>query len=254
MTIEHPRHPAGADAAGDGGYTVVSGGAGFLGSALTDRLLAEGRTVVVLDREPPRHPGAVPVLVDLADETALEKVLDRLLTERGAPAHLVMCQGWSPKGGDGAAIEEEEMPAGLFRQTLDANLTSCFLLLRALVPAMADRGRGRVVAVGSAAAHTGRTTATSAYAAAKAGVAALVRTFAVRYAHRGVLVNTVAPGKIDNPGWPDAPDAVARYRTEIPLGRLADAAEVADAIAFLLSSGNTYITGQTLIIDGGRLS
>ncbi|KOT90816.1 hypothetical protein ADK86_25080 [Streptomyces sp. NRRL F-5755] len=236
------------------GYTVISGGSGFLGSALTDRLLAEGRQVVVLDRTPPRGPGAVPVQVDLSDETALQGALDRLLAERGAPARLVMCHGWSPKGEDGTAIPEEKMPAGLFRQALDANLTSCFLLMRALVPAMAGRGFGRVVAVGSAAAHTGRTTATSAYAAAKAGVAALVRTFAVRYAPQGVLINTVAPGKITNPGWPDAPDAVARYRTEIPLGRLADADEVADAISFLISPQNSYITGQTMIIDGGRLA
>ena len=118
---------------------------------------------------------------------------------------------------------------------------------------MAAAGTGRVVAIGSAAAHTGRTTAGSAYAAAKAGVAALVRTFGARYAPQGVLINDVSPGKIANPNWPDYPEAIARYRQEIPMGRLAEAGEVADAIAFLLSHRNTYITGQTVIVDGGRL-
>ncbi|MFJ4695462.1 SDR family NAD(P)-dependent oxidoreductase [Streptomyces sp. NPDC088766] len=237
-----------------GRYSVVSGGSGFLGSAVTERLLAEGHHVVVLDRTPPRHPEAVLIEVDLADESALEKALGRLLAERGAPAGLVMCHGWSPKAEDGSTIPENEVPAELFRQVLDTNLTSCFLLLRTLVPAMAATGSGRVVAVGSAAAHTGRTTAGSAYAAAKAGVAALVRTFGVRYAHQGVLINDVSPGKIANPDWPDSPQAIAHYRQEIPVGRLAEAAEVADAISFLLSPLNSYITGQTVIVDGGRLS
>lgn len=187
------------------GYTVVTGGAGFLGSAVTGRLLADGQRVVVLDRETPARPEAHAFQVDLADEAALERVLGRLLEERGAPGALALCHGWSPKGADGSRIPETDVPADLFRQVIDANLTSCFVLLRTLVPAMAAAGTGRVVAIGSAAAHTGRTTAGSAYAAAKAGVAALVRTFGARYAPQGVLINDVSPGKIANPNWPDSP-------------------------------------------------
>ncbi|GAA2229347.1 MULTISPECIES: SDR family NAD(P)-dependent oxidoreductase [Kitasatospora] len=236
------------------GYAVISGGSGHLGSAVAARLLAEGRRVVVLDRVPPRAQGAEFHQTDLADEQATDERLARLLELRGAPDGLVMCQGWSPKGPDGRPLPEAEVPAALFRQVLDANLTSCFLLMRTLVPAMAEAGRGRVVAVGSAAAHTGRTTAGAAYAAAKAGLAAMVSTFAVRHGGDGVLINTVAPGKVANPDWPDSAEEIDRYRREIPVGRLAHKEEVADLIAFLVSDRNSYLTGQTVIVDGGRLA
>lgn len=239
------------------GYAVVAGGAGFLGAAVVERLVAEGRPVVVLDRVPPRRgapAGVHYVELDLADEEWLDAALTRLLAERGAPAALVACQGWSPKGDDGFAVPEEQVVADLFRRVLDANLTSTYLLLQRLVPAMAAAGAGRVALVGSAAAHTGRTTAGAAYAAAKAGLTALVRVFAVRYGPHGVLVNDLSPGKVANPSWSDAPEAVDRYRQEIPVGRLAEAAELADLLTFLVSARNTYLTGQTVIVDGGRLA
>jgi 3-oxoacyl-[acyl-carrier protein] reductase len=237
-----------------GPYAIVSGGAGYLGSAVSARLREQGLHVVVLDRIAPSIAGVDFVEVDLADEATTDAGLRRLLAERGAPAALVMCQGWSPKGQDGRAPAESDVSAALFRQVLDANLTSCFLLLRTLVPAMAEAGSGRVVAVGSTAAQTGRTTAGVAYASAKAGLAAAMRSFAVRYGARGVLLNTVAPGKVDNPDWPDSPEGIAAYRREIPMGRLADKDEVADVIAFLVSDRNSYLTGQTVTVDGGRLA
>ena len=108
--------------------------------------------------------------------------------------------------------------------------------------------------VGTAAAHTGRTNASAAYAASKAGLGALVRILAVRYAPDGVLLNDVSPGKIAHPGWPDSAEMIARYRDETPAGRLANAEEVADVIGFLISEKNTYLTGQSVIVDGGRLA
>jgi 3-oxoacyl-[acyl-carrier protein] reductase len=69
-----------------------------------------------------------------------------------------------------------------------------------------------------------------------------------------VLINAVAPGKFFNPDWPDDPEKVKRYEKSVPFGRLASAAEVAALIGFLSSSANTYVTGQTILQDGGRLS
>lgn len=250
---ETPDLPA-ARRAGGRGYAVIAGGSGFLGSAVCDRLLAAGYEVVVLDRVAPARPGTAWIETELTDEAAVGSAVARLLAERGAPAALALCQGWSPKGPDGLPVAEELVPLAQFRQVLEVNLTSCYLLLRSFAPVMAEAGAGRVALIGSAAAHTGRTTAGAAYAVAKAGLEALVRGFAVRFAPQHVLINCVAPGKIANPAWPDAPQAVARYREQIPVGRLAAAEEIAEVIAFLLSDTNSYLTGQSLIVDGGRLA
>ncbi|MBK8730535.1 MAG: SDR family oxidoreductase [Propionicimonas sp.] len=235
-------------------YVLVSGGAGHLGSAVVDRVVESGRQPVVLDRTPTARPGVRSLNVDLAEPTAGESVVRRLLTDLGAPDAVVLCHGWSPKADDGSPLPETAVSAELFNRVLATNLTSCFLLLQGLLPAMAQAGGGRVAVVGSAAAHTGRTNASAAYAASKAGLGALVRILAVRYAPDGVLLNDVSPGKIAHPGWPDSAEMIARYRDETPAGRLANAEEVADVIGFLISEKNTYLTGQSVIVDGGRLA
>jgi NAD(P)-dependent dehydrogenase (short-subunit alcohol dehydrogenase family) len=235
-------------------YVLVSGGAGHLGSAVVDRVLQARTTPVVLDRTKLACEGVQSLQADLAQLAAVPHAVTTLLGRYGAPAGLVLCHGWSPKAEDGNALAEGEVSAELFTRVLDTNLTSCFLLLQGLLPAMAESGGGRVVVVGSAAAHTGRTNASVAYAASKAALGAMVRTFAVRYANAGVLLNDVSPGKIAHPGWPDSAETIERYRQETPAGRLAGADEVAEVITFLISEKNTYLTGQSVIVDGGRLA
>lgn len=235
-------------------YVLVSGGAGHLGSAVVDRLVRAGSFPVVLDRAPLNRSRVPTLEVDLAQPAAATEAVTTLLSEYGAPSGVVLCHGWSPKADDGSALPEGDVSADLFSRVLDTNLTSCFMLLQGLLPSMAESGGGRVTVVGSAAAHTGRTNASVAYAASKAGLGAMVRTFAVRYASAGVLINDVSPGKIAHPGWPDSAEAIERYRREIPAGRLANGEEVAEVITFLISEKNTYLTGQSVIVDGGRLA
>jgi NAD(P)-dependent dehydrogenase (short-subunit alcohol dehydrogenase family) len=234
---------------------IVTGGAGNLGRSVTRGLIDDGYAVLVLDRATVpagQWVASIPVDITVADAVA-DAVADGS-ARWGPPAALVTCHGWSPKAADGQADGAAAMPPADFMDVIRANLLGCYIALQAIVPAMATAGGGRVVNVASTSGLTGRTTASAAYAAAKAGIESLTRSFAAEYGARGVLVTAVAPGKFASPGWADAPVTLEQYTASIPLGRLATAGDVAAVIQFLASARNTYITGHTIVIDGGRLA
>ncbi len=139
-----------------------------------------------------------------------------------------------------------------WQRTLDTNTASAFRLVRALAPQMAETGGGRIVAVSSAYAGRARM-GRAAYGASKAALEALVRSTAVEFASSGVLANAIAPGFVDTELTRANNDATAisALLERVPVGRLAKPAEVASAVSFLLSPSNTYITGQTIAVDGG---
>lgn len=239
-----------------GQVAVVAGGSGALGRQVVSGLIEEGHRVLVLDRIPPDRDCASQAFarVDLTEEDQIVRALEEWTQRWDVPRVLVNCQGWSPKRPDGRTPSDVEMPSAEFLDVIKANLLSCYLTMRAVVPQMASAGGGRVVNVSSTSALTGRTTASSAYAASKAGVDALTRSFAARYGPQGVLSSVVSPGKFVNPHWPDNPEALTEYVSEIPLGRLAEAAEIAQVILFLASTQNRYVNGHTIVVDGGRLA
>ena len=139
-----------------------------------------------------------------------------------------------------------------WQRTLDTNTASAFRLIRALAPQMAETGGGRIVAVSSAYAGRARM-GRAAYGASKAALEALVRSTAVEFASSGVLANAIAPGFVDTELTRANNDstAISALLERVPVGRLAKPVEVASAVSFLLSPGNTYITGQTIAVDGG---
>lgn len=232
---------------------VVAGGAGVLGDRVANRLRRAGHTTVVLDRRKPRLTSGVAYSVELSDERAVGEAVERV--EGIGPINvLVNAQGYSPKGPDGLAPAIDKTSAGDFMSVVEMNLLTCFLTMQEIAPRMAARGTGRVVNVGSTAGRCARTTAGVAYSAAKAGLEAMTKVFARRYSPEGVLISCVAPGKLDNPGLADNQQARAAYVADIPLGRIARPEEPAELIAFLCSDANTYLTGSTVVFDGGRLA
>jgi NAD(P)-dependent dehydrogenase (short-subunit alcohol dehydrogenase family) len=235
---------------------IVAGGSGLLGRRVVDRLVRDGDTVLVLDRTRPagQHDRIRFRLTELTDDEDVVAAAQELDDAGQAPTALINCQGWSPKTEAGVPVPDADVTSADFLSVLQVNLVSCYLTMRSFVPLMARRGSGRVVNVSSTSGHTGRTTASPAYAAAKAGVEALTRSVAVRYGPVGVLACAIAPGKFVNPAWSDSADAVSTYQAEIPLGRLATPDEVAEVIVFLAGAGNRYLTGQTVVVDGGRLA
>ncbi len=146
----------------------------------------------------------------------------------------------------------EDIADGDIENMMDVNLISPLRLIRGFVHAMKDARFGRIVNVGSiwgVISKPGRT----GYSITKHGIHGLTKTLALELARNGILVNTVAPGQTmtDLTRKNNPPEAIRQMEADIPLGRLADPAEIARAVFFLGSEDNTYITGQELIADGG---
>jgi NAD(P)-dependent dehydrogenase (short-subunit alcohol dehydrogenase family) len=154
-------------------------------------------------------------------------------------------------GGRGAA---DELTLSNWQRVMDVNLTSVFLCIKHAVPAMRRNGGGSIVSTASVMGLVGPAGAV-AYAATKGAIVNLTRAAAVDYAAENIRVNAVCPGHLENPTSvggaaaraADPRDLLARY----PMGRLGKPAEVANAIAFLASDAASFITGTSLVVDGG---
>jgi 3-oxoacyl-[acyl-carrier protein] reductase len=147
-----------------------------------------------------------------------------------------------------------ELTPELIDETMMLNFGSALLACQALIPGMAERGHGRVVNVGSVAAHAGGAATAHHYAASKAAITSLGRSLTKEFGARGVTINTVAPGMIDN-----AFHAVHTPREQFdatvktfPLARAGSNDDVAGAVAFLASDAASYISGEVLHVNGGQ--
>jgi NAD(P)-dependent dehydrogenase (short-subunit alcohol dehydrogenase family) len=244
---------------------VITGAAGHLGRAIALWWAKTGASLVLVDRDRSRleecRGSLTPLVADAyaiaADLAAPGEIEDAVSSLPGAlwasPPTLVLAHGVAGRTGS-SAPRLGELRSGDWTSTIDANLSSMVFAIQAFLPAMKQAGGGRIVLVSSAAALAASPTAALSYAVSKAGVAALPRLLAPELGTSGILINAVAPGKFGNPDWPDSPEQVARYSATVPLGRLASVGEVAALIGFLGSDANTYLTGETILQDGGRLA
>lgn len=226
--------------------TLVTGATRGIGRAIAERLAGDGHHVIGIARmADPSFPGALHI-ADLASAEETAGALDAI--RAGEPVdNLVNNAGFSK------VMPLESLDIGEFREMLEVNLRAAAQIAQALVPAMAGRGRGRIVNIGSKAGQ-GRANI-SAYAAAKAGLEAMTVSWALEYARHGVTANLVAPGAIETEMFArnNPPGSPRRIATEaaVPMGRLGRPDDVAAAVAFFLSDQAAYITGQTLYVCGG---
>jgi 3-oxoacyl-[acyl-carrier protein] reductase len=148
-----------------------------------------------------------------------------------------------------------DLPLDAWQETMAVDLTAPFLLTRALGAGMAARGRGWIVNIGSAYSLVSRA-GRGAYTAAKHGLAGLTKTAALELGPQGVLVNAVCPGFVGTDLTYQNNDeaTIARLVAQVPLGRLAEPAEVAELVSWLCSDRNSYVTGQVIAVDGGFLA
>jgi NAD(P)-dependent dehydrogenase (short-subunit alcohol dehydrogenase family) len=240
---------------------VITGGGGHLGRAVARWWAKRGAQLVLVDRDRGKLEASRAELADAtiiaADITAQDdlKAAIAALPETlwQEPPSLVMTHGLSGKEPDAGGLRLGELNRAAWQRVLDANLDSFVFAIETFLPIMKRAGGGRIVLVSSAAGLSASPTAALSYSVSKAGVAALPRILSRELAASRVLINAVAPGKFVNPDWPDDPEKLARYEASIPLGRIASAEEVAELIGFLSSGANSYLTGQTILQDGGRL-
>jgi NAD(P)-dependent dehydrogenase (short-subunit alcohol dehydrogenase family) len=245
---------------------IITGAGGHLGRRVAHWWATPHARLVLIDRDAGRLDKTRADLAASGAETII-LTLDATKPEdlaKGAaalpealwrtPPSLIVAHGLAGKGIGGKAPRLSELDHARWREILDANLSSVVFAIDTFVPYMKRAGGGRIVLVSSTAGLLASPTAALSYSVAKAGVAALPPLLACELASSGVLINAVAPGKFFNPDWPDEPEKVKRYERSVPLGRLASADEVAALIGFLSSEANTYLTGQTIVQDGGRLS
>jgi 3-oxoacyl-[acyl-carrier protein] reductase len=245
---------------------IITGGGGHLGRAVARFFAKQGAHLVVIDKDAAKLEAARTDLdgrgADLTLIAADAAATGGLAAETASlpqslwqgPPSLVLAHALSGKNADAQAPRLGGLDRGQWRDVVEVNLTSVVFAIEVFLPFMRRAGGGRIVLVSSTAGLSASPTAALSYAVTKAAVAALPRLLAPELAASQVLINAVAPGKFVNPDWPDDPDKVKRYERSVPLGRLASVDEVAALIGFLSSSANAYVTGQTIVQDGGRLS
>jgi 3-oxoacyl-[acyl-carrier protein] reductase len=242
-----------------GRVALVTGGSRGIGAAIAESLAAQGANVMVCGRDAAalarvvarvRSSGgeAQMGIGDVTDEAAIEMLRRSAEATFGPVELLVACAGG---GGDPTPVLEED--TARWRRTLDLNLTSVFLTLKAFLPSMCERRRGAVVTMASSA---GRhlSGASAGYAAAKAGLLSLTRQAALEAAGRGVRINAIAPSAILTDRLAAQPDEMREKIAQgFPLQRLGTVDDVAAAALFLLSDAASWITGVTLDVAGGRV-
>jgi NAD(P)-dependent dehydrogenase (short-subunit alcohol dehydrogenase family) len=245
-----------------GRIALVTGGSGGIGGGIAERLASDGfgvavhgysgsdRAAAVRDRIRAADGRAESYRADLADEGAVEQLFEAVLGDFGDLDAVVSNAGIFPRS------LVVEMSLAEWERVQAVNLRSTFLVCRAAARHLQRRGQGgRIVTIASGSAARGMARGAH-YAASKAGIVAFTKSLALELGRDQILVNCVAPGTIDTPmPRQDATEVelLERARTLVPLSRMGTPRDVAQVVAFLLDERLTWLTGQTIWVNGGDL-
>jgi NAD(P)-dependent dehydrogenase (short-subunit alcohol dehydrogenase family) len=236
---------------------VITGAASGIGLASARRLAAEGARVVVADVDTARGKAAADEVGGMfvqADVTSEDDVSHLYEVAYGACGRIDIAfnnAGISPPDDDSI------LATGLaaWRRVQEVNLTSVYLCCKHVIPYMQRQGKGSVINTASFVAVMGAATSQISYTASKGGVLAMSRELGVQFAREGIRVNALCPGPVNTPLLQELfardPERAARRLVHIPVGRFAEAEEIAAAVAFLASDDASYITAASFLVDGG---
>jgi 3-oxoacyl-[acyl-carrier protein] reductase len=238
---------------------VVTGGAAGVGFGIAEVLAQEEARVVILDRDGTSAERAVAALTaaghdafaveaDVVDRGAVDHAVERALARYGRIDILAANAGVYP------SVSIEEMRDADFDRVMDINVKGALHAMQACLPAMRARAYGRIVLTSSITGPLVGAPKLAHYAASKAAILGLMRSAALEFVEDGITVNAVQPGNVRTPGIEAFGAAfIANMVESIPLKRLAEPAEVGWAVRFLASEEAGYITGQTIVVDGGQV-
>ena len=241
----------------EGKVAIVTGAAQGIGNAIAKGLAAEGARIVVADLNRAEEAAqeferGIGLTVDVADEGQVEGMAQEVVKQCGTVDILVNNAGLY------ASLEMRpftEIPIDEWRQVMDVNVLSMFLTTRAVVPRMREQGGGRIVNISSGTPFRGVPFLLH-YVTSKGAIVALTRALAKELGRDEVLVNCVAPGFTMSDGVREHPEVIEALRdvsvSSRTLQRDQEPEDVVGAVVFLCGPGATFVTGQTIVIDGGQ--
>ncbi|MBX6368551.1 MAG: 3-oxoacyl-ACP reductase FabG [Rhodospirillales bacterium] len=239
-----------------GKIALVTGGTRGIGRAIVEAFLREGAAVAFSGRTDesvaaarawlPKDAAAHPIAADLADREAPERLVAACVERFGGIDILVNNAGVVSRANEWELTPEE------WDRIHDVNLRALFFLSREAARSMQSRGGGSIVNISSIAGQHGGIAGSPAYASSKAAVIGLTRSLARRFAQHGIRVNCIAPADIDTDMTANWPQELRRRLIDLtPLARFGRPDEVSGATVFLASDESSFVTGQTLSINGG---
>lgn len=239
----------------DGKVAIVTGGASGIGEATVRAFVREGANVVIADyseygqqlasKLASGTERAIFVKTDVTDTKAVQALIAKTVETYGRLDIMFANAGIAADG----PIDELDETA--WQKTIDINLTGVYLCDKYAIDQMRSQGGGVIVNCGSIHSHVGKSGVT-AYAATKGGVKLLTQTLAIDYGAQNIRVNAVCPGYIDTPLLKDIPDDKKQALLALhPIGRLGRAEEVASVVLFLASDESSFVTGASILVDGG---